>query len=137
MVDGRIYVTTPWSKVYAFDAATGKPLWKYDPKGARELAATSLCCNNSNRGVIYYKGKVIWGTLDGRLVAVDAAQGTRAWEARTTDPKDAMSITGAPRVGNGLIFVGQARRRVSPARLHLRLERRHRQVRVEVLYRPR
>jgi quinohemoprotein ethanol dehydrogenase len=107
MVDGRIYVTTPWSKVYAYDAATGKPLWKYDPKVPREIAATRLCCNNSNRGVSFYKGKVIWGTLDGRLVAVDAKKGTRVWETRTTDIKNDMSITGAPRVGNGLVFIGQ------------------------------
>jgi quinohemoprotein ethanol dehydrogenase len=108
VVDGRIYVTTPWSKLYAFEAATGKPLWKYDPQVPRQLAATSLCCNNSNRGATFYKGKIIWGTLDGRLVAVDAVKGTKAWEAQTTDPNDAMSITGAPRVGNGLVFIGQA-----------------------------
>jgi quinohemoprotein ethanol dehydrogenase len=107
VVDGRIYVTTPWSKVYAYNAATGQALWKYDPKVPREIAATRLCCNNSNRGVTYWKGKIIWGTLDGRLVAVDAKKGTKVWETRTTDPKDDMSITGAPRVGNGLVFIGQ------------------------------
>ena len=107
VVDGRIYATTPWSKVYAYDAATGKLLWKYDPKVPREIAATRLCCNNSNRGVTYWKGKVIWGTLDGRLVAVDAKKGTKVWETRTTDIKDDMSITGAPRIGNGLVFIGQ------------------------------
>jgi quinohemoprotein ethanol dehydrogenase len=108
IVDGRIYITTPWSKLYAFDAVTGKPLWKYDPQVPRQLAATSLCCNNSNRGATFWKGKIIWGTLDGRLVAVDAAKGTKVWEAQTTNPNDAMSITGAPRVGNGIVFVGQA-----------------------------
>jgi quinohemoprotein ethanol dehydrogenase len=107
MVGGRLYVTTPWSKVYAFDAVTGKLLWKYDPKVPREIAATRLCCNNSNRGVAYYKGKIIWGTLDGRLVAVDAKAGKLIWESRTTDMKDDMSITGAPRIGNGLVFIGQ------------------------------
>ncbi|HEU4624687.1 MAG TPA: PQQ-dependent dehydrogenase, methanol/ethanol family [Steroidobacteraceae bacterium] len=107
VVDGRIYVTTPWSKVYAFEATTGKFLWKYDPKVPRELAATSLCCNNSNRGATFWKGKIIWGTLDGRLIAVDAKNGTKVWEAQTTDPKNAMSITGAPRVGNGMVFIGQ------------------------------
>ncbi len=61
MVDGRLYVTTPWSKLYAFDAATGKQLWKYDPQVPRELAAVSLCCNNSNRGGVFWKGKIIWG----------------------------------------------------------------------------
>ncbi|MET0281631.1 MAG: PQQ-binding-like beta-propeller repeat protein, partial [Steroidobacteraceae bacterium] len=108
IVDGRIYVTTPWSKVYAFDAKTGKQLWKYDPKVPRELAATTLCCNISNRGVGYWKGKIIWGTLDGRLVAVDAKKGTKVWEAQTTDPEKALSITGAPRIGNGMVFIGQA-----------------------------
>jgi quinohemoprotein ethanol dehydrogenase len=108
VVDGRIYITTPWSKVYAFDAKSGTQLWKYDPKVPRELAATSLCCNNSNRGVTYWKGKVIWGTLDGRLVAIDAKKGTKVWETQTTDPQQAMSITGAPRVGNGIVFIGQA-----------------------------
>ncbi|MET0292696.1 MAG: PQQ-dependent dehydrogenase, methanol/ethanol family [Steroidobacteraceae bacterium] len=107
VVDGRIYVSTPWSKVYAYDAATGAPLWKYDPKVPREIAATRLCCNNSNRGVTYWKGKIIWGTLDGRLVAVDAKKGTKVWETATTDPKDDMSITGAPRIGGGLVFIGQ------------------------------
>jgi quinohemoprotein ethanol dehydrogenase len=108
MVDGRIYVTTPWSKVYAFDAKSGERLWKYDPKVPRELAATSLCCNISNRGVAYWNGKIIWGTLDGRLVAVDAKKGTKVWEAQTTDPQLALSITGAPRIGNGMVFIGQA-----------------------------
>ena len=98
----------PWSKVYAFDAKTGERLWKYDPKVPRELAATSLCCNISNRGVAYWNGKVIWGTLDGRLVAVDAKKGTKVWESQTTDPQLALSITGAPRIGDGRVFIGQA-----------------------------
>jgi quinohemoprotein ethanol dehydrogenase len=108
VVDGKIILTTPWSKAYAFDARTGKQLWRYDPQVRREIAATSLCCNNTNRGVAYWNGKVIWGTLDGRLVAVDINDGKKVWEAQTTDPDAAMSITGAPRVGNGIVFIGQA-----------------------------
>jgi quinohemoprotein ethanol dehydrogenase len=108
MVDGRLYVTTPWSKVYAFEAASGKFLWKYDPKVPREIAATSLCCNNSNRGVAYSQGKLIWGTLDGRLIAIDAKKGTKVWETLTIPEGEPMSITGAPRIGNGIVFIGQA-----------------------------
>ena len=108
VVDGIIYVTTPWSKVYAYEAATGKYLWRYDPKVPREIAASRLCCNNSNRGATHWTGKIIWGTLDGRLIAVDAKKGTKIWEAATTDPRDDMSITGAPRVGKGMVFIGQA-----------------------------
>jgi quinohemoprotein ethanol dehydrogenase len=107
MVDGRIIVTTPWSYAYAFDAKTGKELWKYNPKVPREMAATSLCCNNSNRGAVYYKGKVIWATLDGRLIAVDLKSGKMLWETQTFNPADPMSITGAPRIGNGVVFIGQ------------------------------
>ncbi len=108
MVDGVLYVTTPWSYINAIDAHTGKILWTYNPKVPREIAATSLCCNNSNRGAVYWNGKVIWGTLDGRLVAVNAKTGKLVWETHTTNPDDAMSITGAPHIGDGMVFIGQA-----------------------------
>ena len=107
VIDGRMYVTTPWSKVYAFDAKTGKQLWKYDPEVPREIAGTSICCNISNRGAAFWNGKIIWGTLDGRLVAVDAKSGKKRWETQVTDPAMAYSITGAPRIGNGIVFIGQ------------------------------
>ncbi|MFO7325330.1 MAG: PQQ-dependent dehydrogenase, methanol/ethanol family [Pseudomonadota bacterium] len=108
VVNGKLVVTTPWSKAYAFDAKTGEQLWKYDPQVPREIAATSLCCNVSNRGAAYWNGKVIWATLDGRLVAVELDTGRKVWEAQTTDPEKALSITGAPRVANGMVFIGQA-----------------------------
>jgi quinohemoprotein ethanol dehydrogenase len=107
VADGRIFVTSPWSKVYAFDAKTGKPLWKYDPKVPGEYAV-KLCCGIVNRGVAFWKGRVIWGTLDGRLVAVDAKSGRKVWEKQITDPALTLSITGAPRIADGRIFMGQA-----------------------------
>jgi len=106
-VDGRIYITSPWSKVYAFDAKTGKQLWKYDPKVPGAFAV-KLCCGIVNRGVAVWKGKVIWGTLDGRLVAVDAKSGKKLWEKQVTDPSLTLSITGAPRIADGRIFIGEA-----------------------------
>jgi alcohol dehydrogenase (cytochrome c)/quinohemoprotein ethanol dehydrogenase len=106
-IDGRIFVTTPWSKVYAFDAKTGKQLWKYDPQVPGGFAV-KLCCGIVNRGVAAWKDKVIWGTLDGRLVAVDAKSGKKAWEVQATDPDLTLSITGAPRIADGRIFIGEA-----------------------------
>jgi PQQ-dependent dehydrogenase (methanol/ethanol family) len=106
-VDGRIFVTSPWSKVYAFDAKTGTRLWKYDPHVPGEFAV-KLCCGIVNRGVAVWKGKVIWGTLDGRLIAVDASSGKKVWEVQATDPKKTLSITGAPRIADGRIFIGEA-----------------------------
>ena len=107
VVDGRIFVTTPWSKVYAFDAKTGQRLWKYDPKVPGEWAV-KLCCGIVNRGAAVWKGKVIWGTLDGRLIAVDVRSGKKVWAVQATDPRKALSITGAPRIADGRIFIGEA-----------------------------
>ena len=107
VADGRIYVSSPWSKVYAFDAKNGALLWKYDPKVPGEWAV-NLCCGIVNRGVSTWDGMVIWGTLDGRLVAVDAASGDLVWEKQATDREKQLSITGAPRIANGTIFIGEA-----------------------------
>ncbi len=107
VVDGEIFVTSPWSKVYAFDAKTGKRLWKYDPHVPGSFAV-KLCCGIVNRGVAVWKGKVIWGTLDGRLIAVNAKTGQKIWETQATDPTKWLSITGAPRVADGRIFMGEA-----------------------------
>ena len=105
--DGRIFVTSPWSKVYAFDAKTGKRLWKYDPHVPGEFAV-KLCCGIVNRGVGLWKGNVIWGTLDGRLISVNAKTGKKVWEIQATDPQKWLSITGAPRIADGRIFIGEA-----------------------------
>lgn len=107
IVDGVVYVTTAWSKVYAYDAKTGKPLWKYDPKVPGEWGVNA-CCDVVNRGVAVWQGKVYLGALDGRLIALDAGTGQPVWEVQTTDPKKAYSITGAPRVAKNMVLVGQA-----------------------------
>jgi PQQ-dependent dehydrogenase (methanol/ethanol family) len=107
VVNGTLYLTGPWSKVFAFDAATGRQLWKFDPQVPRELAATSICCNISNRGAAYWNGKIIIGTIDGRLVALDAKSGAKVWDVQVTDRKLQYSITGAPRVGDGIVYIGQ------------------------------
>lgn len=107
VVDGRIFITSPWSKVYAYNAKTGELLWKYDPKVPGGWAV-NLCCGIVNRGVAVWKDRVIWGTLDGRLIAVKAETGEKVWEVQATDPEKALSITGAPRIADGRIFIGEA-----------------------------
>ena len=105
VVDGVMYFTTAWSKVVALRAATGKPLWTYDPKVPPEWAINS-CCDVVNRGVAVWGDKVFVGTLDGRLVALDAATGKPVWEKLTIDPKFRYTITGAPRVVKGKVLIG-------------------------------
>ena len=74
VVDGVMYFTSAWSKVFAVNAATGALLWSYDPKVPPEWAVNA-CCDVVNRGVAVWKGRVFVGTLDGRLVSLDAATG--------------------------------------------------------------
>src|SRR5436189_3382001 len=74
VADGVLYTTTAWSKVFAFDAKTGKPLWSFDPKVAGEKGF-SACCDVVNRGVAVWKGRVYVGTMDARLIALDAKDG--------------------------------------------------------------
>ena len=105
VVDGVIYTTGAWSVVYAIDGKTGELLWSYDPEVPRSRARV-LCCDAVNRGVAFYRGKVYVGTLDGRLIALDAASGAPVWEAATFDPARGYSITGAPRIVKGMVLIG-------------------------------
>jgi PQQ-dependent dehydrogenase (methanol/ethanol family) len=105
VIDGVMYFTTAWSKVVALDAATGARLWAYDPKVPPQWAVNA-CCDVVNRGLAAWNGKVYVGTLDGRLVALDAATGKRVWEKLTIDPQYRYTITGAPRVVKGKVLIG-------------------------------
>ena len=105
VVDGLMYFTTAWSKVYAVKAVSGEKLWSYNPKVPPEWAINA-CCDVVNRGVAVWRGKVFVGTLDGRLVALDAATGNPVWETLTIDPTFRYTITGAPRVVKGKVLIG-------------------------------
>ncbi|MCC7414451.1 MAG: PQQ-binding-like beta-propeller repeat protein, partial [Gammaproteobacteria bacterium] len=105
VVDGKLYVSTAWSMVKAYDAATGRPLWAYDPKVPR-ATVVNACCDAVNRGVAAWQGRIYVGTLDGRLVALDAASGQQVWSVVTVDQTRPYTITGAPRVVRGKVLIG-------------------------------
>jgi len=105
IVDGVLYTSTAWSKVFAFDAKTGKALWSYDPKVPGEKGRDA-CCDVVNRGVAIWKDRVFVGALDGRLIALDAKTGKPAWSVQTTDVSKPYTITGAPRVVKGKVLIG-------------------------------
>ena len=105
VVDGRMYATGVWSVVYALDAKTGKQLWKYDPDVPRAWGRYA-CCDVVNRGVALWGDALFVGTLDGRLVSLDAKTGKKRWEVNTIDRTKPYTITGAPRVVKGKVLIG-------------------------------
>lgn len=105
VMDGKLYLTTAWSKVKAFDAATGKPLWDYDPEVPGETGVKA-CCDVVNRGLAAWGDSLFLGTLDGRLVSLDRDTGKVNWSVQTTDPEQSYTVTGAPRVIDGKVIIG-------------------------------
>ncbi|MFN7056838.1 PQQ-dependent dehydrogenase, methanol/ethanol family [Hyphomonas sp.] len=105
VVDGVMYVTSAWSVVYALDAKTGAEKWVYDPDVDRAVGVKA-CCDVVNRGVAVYDGKIFVGVIDGRLEALDAQTGKVVWSKVTVDQSKPYTITGAPRVANGKVLIG-------------------------------
>jgi quinohemoprotein ethanol dehydrogenase len=107
IVGSTLYTTTAWSKVIAVDALSGNLKWQYDPQVPGPAAYRS-CCDVVNRGAAYYDGKIFSATLDGRLIALDAETGALIWSVQTLDDHWPYSITGAPRVAKGKVFIGNS-----------------------------
>lgn len=105
VVDGVLYSTSAWSKVQAVDAKTGRLLWQYDPEvpGIWDVRA---CCGVQNRGVAVWKGNVYSATLDGRLLSLNAQTGELNWAVNTTDQAQSYTVTGAPRVFDDKLVIG-------------------------------
>ncbi len=105
VVDGVMFTSGSWSVVWAHDAKTGELLWEFDPQVNREWARYA-CCDVVNRGVAAWKGKIYVGTIDGRLIALDAGTGQPVWDVNTILPNRPYTITGAPRVVKDKVIIG-------------------------------
>lgn len=105
VVDGVMFTSGTWSVVWAHDAKTGELLWEYDPQVPRAWGRYA-CCDVVNRGVAAWKGKIYVGTIDGRLVALDAGTGEPVWDVNTILPDRPYTITGAPRVVKDKVIIG-------------------------------
>jgi quinohemoprotein ethanol dehydrogenase len=106
VADGVIYTTGSWGVVHAVDARTGRMIWTHDPQ-AQTRAAEAVVWDR-NRGVALYQGKVYVAVADGRLIALDARDGKVAWTAQTFDRAVPYGSTGAPRVFDGKVIIGQS-----------------------------
>ncbi|MCP1759074.1 PQQ-dependent dehydrogenase, methanol/ethanol family [Bradyrhizobium japonicum] len=108
VVDGIMYQSAPWNVVHAIDARTGTKIWSFDP-GVDRSKTYRGCCDAVSRGLALYKGKVFVAAYDGRLIALDATTGAKLWETDTLiDHEHSYTITGAPRVFNGKVVIGQS-----------------------------
>jgi PQQ-dependent dehydrogenase (methanol/ethanol family) len=103
VVDGIMYMTTSYNHVYALDAVTGKEFWHYKHKMG---PITTFCCGPNNRGVAIEGGKLFMGTLDAKLVSLDAKTGQVLWETEIADPEKGYSETMAPTVVDGKVLIG-------------------------------
>lgn len=105
VIDGVLYTTGSWSKVFALNGATGELVWEYDPEVPRAWGVNA-CCDVVNRGVAAWGDAIFVGTLDGRLVALNKDDGRVRWEVLTIDQTRPYTITGAPRVIDGKVVIG-------------------------------
>ena len=102
VVNGIMYLTTPYNVAMAVDAHTGKELWRYEHK----LGTTIFCCGPNNRGVGVTGNTVFMGTLDAHLVALDAQTGKVKWDVQVQDPAAGYSLSAAPIVIGDKVIVG-------------------------------
>jgi len=107
VIDGVLYNISAFDITTAYDATNGEVLWTYDPHITPEAGAVA-CCGSYSRGLAAWNGKIYLGALDGRMIALDASTGKEVWSTQTADPGQPLAITGAPRVANGLVVIGNA-----------------------------
>ena len=103
VVDGVMFITTSYNHVYALDATNGKEFWHYKHKMG---PFTTFCCGPNNRGVAIEGGRLFMGTLDAKLVALDAQSGKLLWETEIADPEKGYSETMSPNVIDGKVLIG-------------------------------
>ena len=103
VVDGVMYLTTSYNHVYAINAATGEQYWHYKHKMG---PVTTYCCGPNNRGVAIMGDRLFMGTLDAKLVSLDAKTGKELWSTQIADPELGYSETMAPVAVNGKVLIG-------------------------------
>jgi alcohol dehydrogenase (cytochrome c) len=113
VIDGIMYITTPWNHAYAIDCKTGSQLWHYQKSLPENLA---LCCDAVNRGFAAWGERLYMTTLDAHLVCLDRNTGEEIWDTEITVTEDgkevkqiykmAYSATVAPLVVKDKVIMG-------------------------------
>lgn len=110
VVNNTMYVITPFpNSLIALDLKnpTGPVKWKYDPH-PNPVSQGKACCDVVNRGGSYGDGKIVYATLDGQVVAVDANSGKEVWRTKVADINIGETITMAPLIVKNRVIVGNS-----------------------------
>ena len=107
VIGGTMYLTTGVT-TYALDAATCRLRWKhtydYSPKPDFDL--------RTNRGVAYVRtadgARVVRGSNDGRVYALDARTGREVWNVLAGDVRRGETFPAAPIAWHGRVYIGNA-----------------------------
>jgi len=79
VVNGMLYLSTPANRIVALEPESGRELWKFDLQAGSKAPVKS----RAHRGVAYWPGdahtppRILFGTLDGRLIALNASTGRK------------------------------------------------------------
>jgi quinohemoprotein ethanol dehydrogenase len=106
--DGVVYQSGGLGKAWAHDARTGELIWEFDAKIKFPLGVVPAWGARLSRGLAVWEDTVLKSSGDCRLFALDRRTGATIWEAKTCSPEDGRTVTAAPRVGDGKVFVGNA-----------------------------
>ena len=135
VVNGVMFLTTSFNHVYAIDAVTGQEFWHYKHKMG---PVTTYCCGPNNRGVAMWRdGTLYMGTLDAKLVALDAKTGKVLWISEIADPEKGYSETMAPVVVDGKVLIGTNGGEYGIRGFVKAFDAQERQAAVDVLHHPR
>jgi quinohemoprotein ethanol dehydrogenase len=106
VIGGVMYAPGVAGRVYAFDAASGRELWRFEPEIDMQVNRT-VCCDMANRGVAVARGKVFVSALDATLYALDAKTGRVIWKTSAVEDKArGINSTGAPEVAGDVVLIG-------------------------------
>lgn len=112
VANNTMYVVTPFPNiVYALDLASSAPgvtpKWTFRPE-VQPAAQGVACCDVVNRGVAFADGKVVFNTLDGQTIALNANSGRMVWRAVLGDISRGETITMAPLIVKNKVLVGNS-----------------------------
>jgi len=126
LIDGKLFLSTPYDHVIALEAASGAKIWEFDPKLELPYAASEV----TSRGVSAWRDaggnsvrpcrlRIFIGTLDARLIALDGATGKPCADfaaegevdltagVKLRDPGD-YQVTSAPAIYKDLVITGSS-----------------------------